>query len=98
MDYNYNLETVTERMHQLLLVLNYDRFNGRNHFNFYDRLQICKERSALQSIKNFLFKEIDKNEIKSFQVPTDVENKIKRIQIFIIQEGYQQRVGNEEIN
>lgn len=88
-DHDYHLEAVNQRILDLILVQNYDRHQGYKYLTYYDRIQICKERSAMQSFKNYLFKEIKHEAVNWFQVSEELEAKIKRIQLLIKQQNYE---------
>jgi DNA polymerase III epsilon subunit-like protein len=85
----YHLESVNQRILDLILVQNYDRHNGFKYLTYYDRIQICQERSAMQSFKNYLFREIKHEAVNWFRVPEELEEKIKRIQLLIQQQNYE---------
>ena len=80
MDFDYHLESVSNRMLQLVQVLKYNRQMDKRHFTFYEKMQINCERSAMQSFKDYLFREIEHKDVNWFRVPESIELKIIEIQ------------------
>ena len=82
-DHEYNLENVNNRLELLLDVLRFDsecKEKGKQgYLSYYQRILINRERSALMSFKNYLFREIKHSEILWYQVPNEVELLITEI-------------------
>ena len=76
--FDYHLESVNNRLEILLLVLQYDSQETK-HFTVWERMQINKERSAMQSFIDYLFREIEHSEINWFKVSEPTEDKILTI-------------------
>ena len=89
------IETAKERMLDLLVVQNYDRFHNYEFLTFYDRIQICQLRSNLQCYINYLRKEIKKSKYKRYELSEDLELKITEIQKLIIQENYELQIEKD---
>ena len=93
---DYHLESVNDRMFDLLNVLRYDRAFGFKDFDWIDRMNISRERSALQSFKNYLFREIAHEQINWYTVTKPLGAKIATILKKIETENWQHKPSKNE--
>lgn len=93
---DYNLESVSNRMFDLMQVLRYDREFGFKNFDWIDRMNISRERSALQSFKNYLFREITHDQVNWFTVPKPLDAKIAMLIKKITSENWQHKPSKNE--
>lgn len=78
--YNYDLPEINERLELLYMVLQYcskqQLYHNRKMFSIGERIAINQERAALEDFVNYLFGEMPREDVRMYQVPDRLEDKI----------------------
>lgn len=79
-EHEYDLPTINHRQELLFAVLQYCTFRqdrGQNRvFSPGERIAINQERAALDEFVSYLFGSMDRTDVRTYQVPDNIEEKI----------------------
>jgi ABC-type uncharacterized transport system ATPase component len=77
-NFNYDLESVHNRLQDLLTVLQYDSEEVKT-LSVYERIFINQQRGDLLVFKRYLLKEAKQHEVRFYQLSEALENKVAAI-------------------
>lgn len=77
-NFNYDLESVHNRLQDLLTVLQYDSEEVKT-LSVCERIFINQQRGDLLVFKRYLFEEANQHEVRFYQLPEALETKVENI-------------------